>query len=49
MIQQQAVRLTGDGHPDLPIRLNNLGLSFFRRFEHLDDLADVDEAITVQQ
>ena len=37
------------GQPDRPELLSSLGASFFRRFEHLDDIADLDKAITVNQ
>ena len=47
--QQQAVRLTPDGHPRKPACLSNLGISFRGRFKRLGDVADLDEAITTQQ
>jgi hypothetical protein len=47
--QQQAVRLTPDGHPEKPVRLNNLGTSFQSQFEHLGGIANLNEAITVEQ
>jgi len=49
MAQRQAVRLTPDGHPDKPGRLNNLGISFQSRFERLSDLIDLDQSIMAQQ
>ncbi|KAJ7435191.1 TPR-like protein [Mycena latifolia] len=42
---KDAVRLTPDGHPDKPGRLNNLGHSLSRHFEQLGDLSDLNKAI----
>ncbi|KAG9092338.1 hypothetical protein FRC07_011688, partial [Ceratobasidium sp. 392] len=41
----QVVDLTPDGHPDKPTGLNNLGLSWRRRFERLGELTDINNAI----
>lgn len=48
-VQQAVVKLTPDGHADLPGSLSNLGASYHSRFEHTGDLADLVEAISVQQ
>ena len=47
--KQKAVHFTPEGHPDIPCRLNNLGISFQTRFEHTGDLADISEAISYKQ
>ncbi|KAJ7475027.1 CHAT domain-containing protein [Mycena latifolia] len=41
-----AVRMTPEGHPDMPSHLNNLGGSLFRRFEQLGDLTDLNESVS---
>ncbi|KAF8552649.1 TPR-like protein [Imleria badia] len=43
---RDAVNLTPNGHPDKPARLNNLGSSFFIRFECLGKLSDLEDAIS---
>ena len=48
-VNQLAVQLTPDGHPDMPERLNNLGYSFHSRFGRTGDLSDLSEAISNQQ
>ena len=48
-VNQQAVRLTADGNPDMPGRLDTLGLSLRKRFERTGDLSDLSEAILNQQ
>jgi len=48
-IQQQAIQLTPNGHPDMLGRLNDLGISFQHRFQHTGDVSDISEAISVQQ
>jgi hypothetical protein len=47
--QEISVALTPDGHPDKPIRLNNLGDSSRSRFASLGELADLDRAIERQE
>ncbi|KAJ7208178.1 CHAT domain-containing protein [Mycena pura] len=42
---EDAVKLTPDGHPDKPSRLNNLGNSLLRRFERLGDLSDINKSV----
>ena len=44
-----AATLAADEHAGLPGQLNNLGISFRRRFEHTGDLSDLSEAIRSQQ
>jgi hypothetical protein len=46
-VQEDAVRLTPDGHPNKPSRLKNLGSSLLRRFECLGDLSDIKRAGTM--
>jgi hypothetical protein len=46
-LKEEAVRLTADGHPDKPSRLNNLGISLLRRFERLGDLSDMNKSVSV--
>ena len=46
MTQQQAVRLTPDGHPDRPRRLNNLGDSFHAQHSHRPDDATFAQMIS---
>ena len=41
----EVARLTPDGRPDKPARLNNLANSLRSRFEHLGELNDLDQAI----
>jgi len=48
-VNQQVVRLTPEGHPDRPIRVNNLVISLQYRFECIGDVSDLDEAILIQQ
>jgi hypothetical protein len=48
-VKKDAVRLTPDGHPDKPLRLNNLGNSLFHRFEHLGDLSDLNMSVSVAE
>jgi hypothetical protein len=47
--QQCAIRLTPDGHPNLPSRLDSLGSSFTSRFQCTGDLDDIFEAIKHHQ
>ena len=47
--QQRAVQLTPGGHPDMPGRLNNLGIAFVFRFECTGDVSDLTEAISIHQ
>ncbi|KZP20335.1 hypothetical protein FIBSPDRAFT_1044972 [Athelia psychrophila] len=47
-MEQQALALTPDGHPDKPARLTALGFSYDTRFERLGDLADIENAITAE-
>ncbi|KAJ7208241.1 TPR-like protein, partial [Mycena pura] len=42
---EDALRLTPDGHLDIPERLNDLGLSLLRRFQRLGDLSDINKAV----
>ena len=42
---QQAVKLTPEGHSDLPVMLNNLGISYQSCFSRTEDIADLTEAI----
>ena len=44
-----AVTLAADEHAHLPGQLNNLGISFRRRFERTGDLDDISEAVQSQQ
>ncbi|KZT04042.1 uncharacterized protein LAESUDRAFT_728533 [Laetiporus sulphureus 93-53] len=46
-VQQRAVQLTPDDHAHKSGQLSNLGNSFLSRFEHVGNLADVDQAIAV--
>jgi len=48
-VNQRVVRLTPDGHPDMPRRLSNLGWSFQSRFTRTGDLTDLSEAISIKQ
>ncbi|KIJ38231.1 hypothetical protein M422DRAFT_231344 [Sphaerobolus stellatus SS14] len=48
-VQQEAVDLTDDDHPEKAGYLSHLGLSFQRRFGQLGDLSDIDQAIVVLQ
>jgi len=48
-VEQRAVLLTPDGHPDMPRYLNNLGTSFHSRFQPTSDLSDLSEAISIYQ
>jgi len=48
-VNQQVVRLTPDGHPEMPGRLNNLAISFQSRFKHTGDVSDLSKAIPIQQ
>jgi len=41
--------LTPNGHDDLPVTLNNLGICFLSRFQQTGDLADVSEAIKAHE
>ncbi|KAJ7734062.1 hypothetical protein B0H16DRAFT_1695911 [Mycena metata] len=45
LVLEDAVRLTPDGHPDKPSRLNNLGRSLVCRFERLGDLSDINKSV----
>ncbi|KAG8753843.1 hypothetical protein FRC11_007099 [Ceratobasidium sp. 423] len=47
--QMQAIELTPEGHASRPSFLSELGYSWRRRFERLDDLADVNNAIQRQE
>ncbi|THU77298.1 hypothetical protein K435DRAFT_702716 [Dendrothele bispora CBS 962.96] len=40
---------TPAGHADKPALLNNLGNAFFRRFERLGELIDIENAISFKQ
>ncbi|KAF6759605.1 CHAT domain-containing protein, partial [Ephemerocybe angulata] len=46
---QQAADLTPLSHPNLPCFLDNLGNSFFFRFDGTGELSDIHHAIAVQQ
>lgn len=46
---QNALRVTPEGHAELPSRMSNLGNSFMRRFEHFRDLTDIDQALVLHQ
>ncbi|PVF93157.1 hypothetical protein CPB86DRAFT_877372 [Serendipita vermifera] len=48
-VLQNAVELTPDGHGDKPSCSNNLASALLRRFERLDELDDVERAISVFQ
>ncbi|PPQ77256.1 hypothetical protein CVT26_005815, partial [Gymnopilus dilepis] len=48
-LQQRAVKLTPEGHADLPSWLNNLGNSFLRRFAQTGNLSDIAESIQLRQ
>jgi hypothetical protein len=41
-----AVHLTPEGHADMPSYLYNLGCLFLCRFEHMNELSDIDKAIS---
>ncbi|KAJ7465619.1 CHAT domain-containing protein [Mycena latifolia] len=43
---EAAVRMTLEGHPDMPSRLNNLGISLCRRFDRLGDFIDLNESVS---
>lgn len=45
--QEEAVRLTPDGHPSRPGVLNNLGNSLFIRFDRVGDLVDINTSISI--
>ena len=47
--QQQALRLTQDGHSGKPACSNNLGTSLRQCFERLGGRVDIHEAIKAQQ
>jgi len=49
LIQQRAVQLTPNDHPDMPAILNNLGIAFQSRFECIGDVSDLTEAISIKQ
>lgn len=42
---RDAIDLTPHGHACKPARLDNLGTAFVARFECLEELSDIDEAI----
>ena len=46
---QRAVLLTPNGHAVLRARLDNLAISFARRFEYTGNLPDISEAISLQR
>ncbi|KAF8810544.1 hypothetical protein BYT27DRAFT_7240700 [Phlegmacium glaucopus] len=46
---RNAVQSTPSGHADLPSRFNNLGNSYFCRFERTSDLQDIEHAISHHQ
>jgi len=48
-IQQRAVQLTPNDHPDMPAILNDLGIAFQSRFECIGDVSDLTEAISIKQ
>ena len=48
-LQRRAVELTGEGHPDKPMYLNNLGNSYESRFARLCELEDYDFALSAYQ
>ncbi|KAI0028246.1 CHAT domain-containing protein [Vararia minispora EC-137] len=43
--ERQAVDRLPENHPDMPLRLNKLGNSFFTRFKQLGELSDLEEAL----
>ncbi|KAF8755610.1 TPR-like protein [Rhizoctonia solani] len=43
--QSSALALTPDGHPDMPDRYSNLGLSYGDRYRHLGEPLDLDKAV----
>ncbi|KAJ7463369.1 CHAT domain-containing protein [Mycena latifolia] len=43
---EAAVRMTPEGHPCKPSRLNNLGNSLLSRFERLGELTDLNESVS---
>ena len=47
--KQWGLKLTPEGHADLPAWLNNLGISFQSRFGSTSDVADIKSAISFQQ
>jgi tetratricopeptide (TPR) repeat protein len=48
-VQEDAVHLTPEGHPDKPLQLNNLGGSLMCRFEYLGDLGDLNKSVSVRE
>ena len=48
-IQQRAVQLIPNDHPDTLAILNNLGIAFQSRFECIGDVSDLTEAISIKQ
>ncbi|THU95148.1 TPR-like protein [Dendrothele bispora CBS 962.96] len=46
---EEVIKLTPDDHADKAGQLNNLGTAFFRRFERLGKLKDIENAIHVMQ
>ncbi|KAF7358386.1 hypothetical protein MVEN_00888700 [Mycena venus] len=49
LIQQNVLSLTPDGHPNKPLRLNNLVRSLHTRFTQLGDLSDLTKSLEMQQ
>ena len=49
LVQQRGIRLTPNGHENMPGMLNNLGVSYLHRFEYTRDLSENLEAISVKQ
>ena len=46
---QKVVRLTPNGHANMPGQLNDLGVSFICHFKRTGNVSDISEAISVQQ
>ncbi|KAF8157619.1 CHAT domain-containing protein [Mycena galopus ATCC 62051] len=47
MMEEEALRLTLDGHPGRPGRLSSLSHSLFHHFEQLGDLSDLNKSIMI--
>jgi len=48
-VQQHAIQLSPNDHPDMPGQLSNLGTLFLCRFDRTGNFSDVSEAISVHQ
>ena len=48
-VQEKAVQVTSEDHPDLPMWLNNLGISLRNRYLRQGSMEDLSRAIDVQE